>query len=90
MGTVLGHLRRSAEAEGIRVVVVALFGLFLISSPGLGAVAGRRGEALPPRSVEMGVRPAWSRDRLHGGEAGEAGQLVPLPITLTPAVTLHV
>lgn len=40
------------------------------------------------RSVESRVRPAWSGDRPHGGQAGEARQLAPMPITFTPAAAL--
>lgn len=40
------------------------------------------------RSLKSRVRPAWSGDRLHGGQASEARQLAPMPITFTPAAAL--
>lgn len=83
----MGHLERVAEAGGLRIVV-ALFWFFLLFSE-LGG-AGRTGGAVLLRSVNNRVRPTWSRDRLHGGQAGEARQLSPMPITFTPAAALRV
>ena len=84
----MGHSERVAEAGGLRIVVVALFWFFLLSSE-LGG-AGRTGGAVLLRSVDSRVRPTWSRDRLHGGQDDEARQLAPIPITFTPAAALRV
>lgn len=64
--------------------IVAVFWLFFILPPDLGT--GRREEALPHRDVGMGARPAWWWGGLHGGEAGEAGPLVQVLITLNLCV----